>query len=342
VAGSCLLASGLRAQTPRIGGTGASGAVGESYAATRNLGGGLSLAAISMLPHRVEPFPVQLKAANARFFKGKTRIVIPSYALMVNRSGRVTAFAGGRGSESNMRRTSLSTALVGVPDDLAAKLADEAYKDLVKRLTDAGYEVLPQETVAASAIGQIRTLGPVAKTTYNGQQAYGPPGLPLKPGAPFLFSNMNDYAKGAEDLGAIVLLPALGVDYERLETSGAHAYSSSASVNARLRFHAVQASGATFMVTPDKPYRGGWAGTFLMPQGAGTDEAFGIMYEVDDRSDSKALSNAFALAGFGSMYRQSKVYAVEVDPGRFTAMTRAAYEGLNAAIVTEMKKASEH
>jgi hypothetical protein len=40
------------------------------------------------------------------------------------------------------------------------------------------------------------------------------------------------------------------------------------------------------------------------------------------------------------MYRQKKIYAVEVVPDRYAALARAAYQGLNAAIVEAMKKAA--
>jgi hypothetical protein len=63
------------------------------------------------------------------------------------------------------------------------------------------------------------------------------------------------------------------------------------------------------------------------------------MYEVDDRSDSVAISNALATAGLGSLYRQSQVYAIEVAPERYTALVRAAFQGLNMSIVAELRKA---
>ena len=64
-----------------------------------------------------------------------------------------------------------------------------------------------------------------------------------------------------------------------------------------------------------------------------------MMFDVDDRSDDVALHNTFAELGLGSMYRQSKYYGVEVDPGRYQALARAAYQGLNAALVSEILKA---
>ena len=114
--------------------------------------------------------------------------------------------------------------------------------------------------------------------------------------------------------------------------------SASASINADVRFHLLGGSGALVTVTPPPPYRGGWGASYLMPNNYGSAEPFAIMYEIDDKSDSKGIHNALALAGIGDIYRQSKYYAVEADPGRYAALVRAAYRGINAAIVAEMVK----
>ena len=71
----------------------------------------------------------------------------------------------------------------------------------------------------------------------------------------------------------------------------------------------------------------------------GSPEPFAVMVKAGDRSDSKGLHNALVEAGFGSLYRQSLVYAVEADPGRFAALSRAAFQGYNAALVEEIRRA---
>jgi len=338
---SALLFAATTAQAgdDRTGATSAHGTASTNYATTGTKGD-LSLSQLAAMPKTVEPFQVPLKTFGARFLKGKTRIYVPSYALMIVRSGTATAYAGGFGSTQNSRRSSIKTGLVGVSEDLATQLAGEAYADLIKRLKDAGYEVITADGLPPDAPAPLAT--PVKGTT--GQPVYAPPGAPIRPGAPGLAtfaSNIYAFGKMAETQDATILQPGLAIDYEWLESSGSHAYSATAEVGARLRFHAVGASGANIITKSGPPYRGGWPGSFLVQNGAGTDEPFGVMYEVDDRSDSRILSNAMALAGFGSMYRQSKVYAVEVDPDRYAALVRAAFQGMNASIVESMKAVAD-
>jgi hypothetical protein len=338
-AGALLMTAGLaQAAEDRTGSTSTHGTASTNYANSRT-DGQMSLSDLAAMPKTVEPFPVPLKTFQTRFLKGKTRVYLPSYALTLVRSGKATAYAGGFGSTVNGRRSSITTGLVGVSDELATQLAGEAYADMVKRLKEAGYEVITAEGLPPDSPAP---LGAQIKGI-TGQPVYSPPGAPLRPGAPLLpafSSNIYAYGKFVEATDAIVLQPGLGIDYEWLESSGNHNYSSSATVGARLRFHAVGNSGANIIAKSAPPYRGGWPGSFLVQNGAGTDEPFAIMYEIDDRSDSRLVSNAMALAGFGSMYRQSKVYAVEVDPDRYAALVRAAFQGMNASIIEQMKAAA--
>jgi hypothetical protein len=326
----------------RRGSTSAGGTASTNYA-TSGVKGDLSLSQLAALPKTVPPLAIQLKPTNTKYVKGKTQVAVATYGLYLVRSGSATAFAGGFGSESNARRTSIKTGLVGVSEPLANQLVEEAYVDLGKRLAQAGFEVAPNDAVQAALSG-IGTVASGAKGI-NGQPIYGPAAAPVRAGTTFTgalsgLGNQGALTRACDALGgAIILSPSLGVDYEWLESSGNHAYSASASVGARLRFHALQNSGATFVQTPPPPYRGAWPGNFLMPQPSGTDEPFAIMFEVDDRSDNALVSSAMALAGFGSIYRQSKVYAVQADPDRYAALVRAAYQGLNASLVDELLKA---
>ena len=148
-----------------------------------------------------------------------------------------------------------------------------------------------------------------------------------------VFSDMS------AELDALVLTPQLALDYQWLETTGQRTYVGSAQVEAKVWFSVLSGSGANFVYGQRKGLGSGPYGGFLMEGHHGSPEAFGIMYEVDDRSDSVALSNAFATAGLGSLYRQSQVYAVEVSPERYAALARAAFQGLNMSIVAELKKA---
>ncbi|HWA62474.1 MAG TPA: hypothetical protein VG939_13920 [Caulobacteraceae bacterium] len=324
------------------GSTSASGTASANYA-TSGTAGEMSLRDIAALPRSVPPFDIQLKGANAKFFKDRTRVALATYGVALVRSGQASAYAGGFGSSMTARRSTIMTGLVGVSDALGGQIAEEAYADLGRRLTEAGYELVANADVQASAVSQVGAL-PSPTKGVNGCSVYGPAAAPLRAGTFFTsaLGGLGAFApmgRAAEALNAIILTPSLGLDYEWLQSSGSHTYGSSARVGAQLRFHALQNSGTQFVLTPPPPYKGGWQGSFLMPQGSGTDEPFAVLDEVDDRSDNAALSAAFALAGLGNMYRQKKIYAVEVAPERYLALARAAYQGLNAAIVAELVKA---
>lgn len=328
----------------RTGSTSVSGSAGRSYAGASE-SGVVSMASLSLLPRVVAPMGFTLKGWNAKFLTGRPRIAVPTYTLALVRSGKASAFGGGAGSEMAGRRASLTTALVGVSDEMAAKLVEEANKDLAERLAAAGFDVVPQAEVRAHAdMARLQSLGPSARGA-NGMSLYAPGAAPLFAGGPFA-SNPMAMAKTSmvfndlsAELDAVILNPALAIDYQQLESTGRRTYVGSAHVGAKVRFSVLQGSGMTFLYGKRRGLGGGMPGSLTLAQPHGSEEPFGLMYEVDDRSDSVALHNAFASAGLGSLYRQSKVYAVEVHPDRYAALVRAAYQGLNAAIVEEVRRA---
>ncbi len=333
------------APSTRTGVTGVTGAVGRSYAGSQE-DGFASLAQIGMLPRVVPAIPLRLKPWNPKVSSKRPRILVPTYALALVRTGKVSAFAGGAGSEMAPRRTSLTTALVGVSDELAEQLAQEAYDDLLTRLRAAGFDVVtPQEVAATPEAGRLEVVGTRARGV-NGWSVYGPRSAPLRTGHPYTSAVLSG-SKAAIALtdmsietDALVLTPQIALDYQQLETTGRRTYVGSAQVGAKVWFDVLSGSGANFLVGGSRKGLGsGPYGGFLMDGNHGSTEPFGIMYEVDDRSDSVAISNAFANAGLGSLYRQSQVYAIEVAPERYAALVRAAFQGLNISIVAELRKA---
>jgi hypothetical protein len=329
----------------RVGSTGVSTAVGRSYAGSQE-SGALSLAQIGFLPKTVAPLAVQVKATNPKALAGRPRIAIPSYALGFIRGSEARATAAGAGSEIAPRATKLATALVGLSDEAAARLVDEARTDLVTRLTAAGFQVVDNAEVQAaphlqglariSGVGAGKGVIDSRATKY--WTTYGPADAPLIRGESFdmgLSTPAVTLATGriSQELDAVVLMPQLMIDHIRVDSSGRRTYVGSASVDASLRFHVGPSSRVDFAYGNE---RGGTMGGALTVTSGGTDEPFGVMYATADRSDSKALHNALVEVGFGSIYRQSLAYAVEVAPERFAALTRAAYQGFNAALVDQI------
>ncbi|MDP2258334.1 MAG: hypothetical protein Q8J89_01280 [Caulobacter sp.] len=332
------------APSTRTGVTGVTGAVGRSYVGSQEAGFA-SLGQIGMLPRVVPALPLRLKPWNPKVSTKRPRILVPTYALALVRTGKISAFGGGAGSQMAGRRTTITTALVGVDEDLPEQLAEEAYQDLLSRLTAAGFEVVSPEEIAASPeVGRLQLVGQRTKGV-NGMSVYGPRSAPLRTGHPYTNTTLSSsrsamvFSDMSAELDALVLTPQLALDYQWLEGTGQRTYVGSAQVEAKVWFNVLSGSGAHFVYGQRKGLGSGPYGGFLMDGHHGSAEPFGIMYEVDDRSDSVALSNAFATAGLGSLYRQSQIYAVEVSPDRYAALVRAAFQGLNMSIVAELKKA---
>ena len=333
------------APSAKTGVTSVSGAVGRSYSAS-DTDGFASLAQISMLPRVVPAIPLQLKPWNPKVSAKRPRILVPTYALALVRTGKVSAFAGGAGWGRAPRRASLTTALIGVSDELAEQLAQEAYDDLVRRLKAAGFDVVsPEEIAATPEASRLEVVGTRARGI-NGMSVYGPRAAPLRAGHPYASAVLAGSKSAivltdmSIELDALVITPQMALDYQQLEGTGRRTYVGSAQVGAKVWFDVLNGSGAYFLHGGSRKGLGsGPYGGFLMQGNHGSAEPFAIMYEVDDRSDSVAIHNAFAQAGLGSLYRQSKVYAVEASPERYAALARAAFQGLNMSIVAELRKA---
>jgi hypothetical protein len=329
-------------QSNRVGFTGVEQAVGASYAGARTTGSA-SIAQIRMLPRFVPPIPIVCKMNTAKVLAARPKIAIPTYAIAVVRQGSIGASAMGAGSDIRQRATSISTVLIGVDDSLAAKIAEDAYADLVKQLTAAGIEVVPADQLQSNGeIARLNVAGVQARGA-NNWSVYAPAAAPLREGHPFdkavlggPKSNivLNDVSA---ELDAITVTPSLALDYARYETSGRSNYTGSASAGMTLRFR-VPTSGAIFINGAVKGKGGGFGGS-MQCDPHGSDEAFGVLFEVDDKSDDVGFHKAFAMAGLSDMYRQSKYYGVEAVPERYAALARAAYQGFNTELVAQIVKA---
>ena len=339
---AALLAAGPALAKPSDQGSQSATATSSTNYANSGATGDMTMEQLRALPREVPILTVPLKAQFVRFFAGKRRVYVPSFSLMITQSGAASAYSGGSGSSDNARQSEIQTTLSGVTDDLGVSLADEAYRDLVTRIQQAGYEV-----VTTPPPGSPAPIGTTA-TSFSGQPVYGPRNAPLTPGMPWLKLGGNTgtafnslVARGnpaGEDL--IVLMPGMGIDYEDMQSSGRHVYGSSAEVGTRLRFHIMGFSGAFFALHSPQPYNAYWNGNFLLENGSGTDEPFAVMTQTGDKSDSRALHTGLALLGVSSRFKVKKIYEVQAEPGRFAALTRAAFQGLNASLVDQIKLAA--
>ncbi|MCG9917618.1 MAG: hypothetical protein MH112_14835 [Phenylobacterium sp.] len=339
------------ASSGRTGSTSVSGAVGRTYAGA-DASGRVSLAQLDMMPDHAPPFSVALQGHATRYLANRPKIIISGYTLAFVQGATASAFGGGTGLDTSQRRTQIATRLVGLTDTMAQDMADAAYGDLVAQLRAAGFEVLDPAGFQASEqmSGVARYSAPVGgqgiidSRATKAWVAYGPRALPLIKGHAFetgmgavaASGALMRFGRASRDLDAVIISPRLLLDYVDMESTGQRTYSGSASVDAELRFGINPISKVDFVWGNNG---GGAMPGWFTTKGVFTPQPFGILAQTADRSDSIATHNALVSIGFGSVYRQSLVYDAEVSPKRYAALSRAAYQGFNAALVAEIRKA---
>ena len=329
----------------RTGAQGLSNAVGASYSSHEMTGHTMTLAQLAFLPKTVAPLDVPVKAFQTGYLVKRPRIAIPEYAIAFVTGYQSAASAAGAGSDITPRSAKVATTLIGVSDALKQQLANEAYADLASRLKAAGVEVVPMDEVqAAPHLGTIeRPQRPVGHDVARSWTVFSAEGAPLvrgfaldgglaTPGA------LLALGPASKELDAVVVLPQLTIDHMDLVNSGRALYGGQATVDAKLNFYLGR---SWFQFIWGNERGGAMPGSINIDRKA-SPELFGILYQLEDRSDSVALHNAFADAGMGSIYRQSLVYGVEVVPERYAALTRAAFQGANQALVDQIVRARAH
>lgn len=231
-----------------------SGAVGASYAGAQETGT-TSLAQIAMLPKTLAPFAVTLDGAYAKYLKNRPKIAVPAYALALQRDSSISASAAGQGSDSTPRRTTITSRLAGVSDELGARLAQEAYDDLVARLKAAGFEVVTAEEMAAAP--HVRSLGRYEGPlrAKEGWTVYAPSAAPLIKGYAYetglaslaASGSLIGLGKASQELDAVIITPQLMLNHIGMGGTGQRNFVGSASVEAKLHFALTQQSLVPFV-----------------------------------------------------------------------------------------------
>lgn len=170
-------------------------------------------------------------AAVKPLFKKKSRAVIAGYQVSFVTHNKASAYAGGGGGA----RAKMETYLGNIDQALMQQIADEAHATFVKKLAEAGIEVVPMEKVLASANFQALETTPSAagapyKVNFQGADMVVVPAT----GFPLWFNpydglnaagnkgkkNLKAMAALAKEFDAAVLQPSMAVDFSYLDTSG--------------------------------------------------------------------------------------------------------------------------
>lgn len=295
-------------------------------------------------PITSDAFDVTLKrvSGKAGAVNAKSRIAVVGYNVgAIHKSRAVASTRGGFGRSS--AKASMTMLLAGVDDALLQDVADEAYGDLVARLTSAGFDVVsPEEMKTAPGAekilpgdaaydgdlkrgngdGKIRVAGPHAL----GVSDYNPLGR--------ITFNGNKMAQAGGALDAVLVFPNLSLGFAQTDGSGNAMFARKASVEGGALFHVDSATKIDLVYSKSGRFADGWA-SWQTKGWAGTDEAFAEVAKTGSSNNALAVGLSSALGT--SMGSNSKSeYTVVADPERYKALALKAAKGVNAALVAEL------
>lgn len=263
-------------------------------------------------------------------FKKKSRAVIAGYQVSFVTHNKASAYAGGGGGA----RSTMETFLGNVDYALMQEITDAAYATYVKKLQEAGIEVVPIEQVQASVNFQaLETTPGSASTPYKVNFQGADMVVVPATGLPLWFNqydglnaagnkgkkNLKHMAALAKEFDAAVLQPSMSVDFSYLDTSGGM-LARKANVEAG---NAMYMTAATvFWGTTD-----GGLSFAKFPGGLWSTEPTG-KFVTADSDNNIALVKGLGYMGIDiGAVRAKKAIVLEADPAVFKAKTIELLEG---------------
>ncbi len=167
-------------------------------------------------------------------FKGQSKVVIAGYQIAFVTRNKATAHAGNYLGGGSGAKASLETFVGNVDLALMQAIANEAYVTFAKKMQDSGLEVVPLETLKASAaFKRLETTASSPTQAYKVEFQGAHYILVAGGGLPLWFNKFDGLAGGkgsskniavmaelAKELNAAVIQPSIAVDFAYLETSG--------------------------------------------------------------------------------------------------------------------------
>lgn len=270
-------------------------------------------------------------------FAKKNRVAIAGYQVAFVTRNKASAHAAGLLSGGSGARASLETFLGNVDYATMQAIADEAYAGFVKKMTEAGVEVVPLEKVkAAKAFQSLETRATSEQQAYTVQFQGAHYIIVPASGLPLWFNQYDGLAGGkagrgnvkamaelSKELDAAVLHPSIAVDFAYLDKSGG-SFARRASVEAQNGMLVVPAAsvfwGSTEGLTYTKFVDGFWA-----------EGATGKWVNAEE-ANNRALVKGLMSAGIDiGPVRSKKAIVLEADPAVFKAKTVELLNGTSEA-----------
>ncbi|HEX2060158.1 MAG TPA: hypothetical protein VHK90_05420 [Thermoanaerobaculia bacterium] len=318
----------------------------------------LSVPALAIAPSDIATTDIKklVDVKQFRAMKGAKRIAVPGYRIIFTTRSKVTARAedwlgGVGGGRSSGAKASMEVVLGNVDFALLQSIADAAYADLLDELKAGGMEVVPTETVTASAAFQkLKITGssaekPYTKRSRDAKTHY----LVVSPSAlPLFFTNWDGdisdqgmsqnnikalYAMSKE-LDAVVTYPILHIDFASLGASGGK-FARRASVTAKAAIYTNPAY-TLFYWNNDK------TGSFArIHDGIGVEGDPGEFVTADQASNEAFIGSMQKIGiDFGPV-KSKKNMVLQTNRENFQSLALEALGGTNEALRRAMVEAQK-
>jgi hypothetical protein len=288
--------------------------------------------------------------------KGYKRVAVPGYRVIFTTRSKVVARAedwlgGVGGGSSSGAKATMEVVLGNVDFPTVQAIADAAYADLLEDLKGSGMEVVPLESITASAAFQkMKMTGstvdkPYTKRSRDKKTDY----LVVSPTAiPLWFTNfdgdISDQGMGqtniraimtmSKELDALVLFPIMHVDFATLGGSGGK-FARRASVTAKAAIYANPAY-TLFYIANEK------GGAFArMTDGIGVEGDPGEFVTADHASNEAFIGSMQKIGiDFGPV-KSKKNMVLQTNRENFHSLALEALTGTNEAFRRGLQEAQK-
>lgn len=318
----------------------------------------LSLQAFAISPADVATADIRklVDVKSIRGAKGAKRVAVPGYRVIFTTRSKVVARAedwlgGVGGGSSSGAKATMEVVLGNVEFPTLQAIADAAYADLIDELKAGGLEVVPLETITASAAFQkMKMTGSTAEKPYTKRSRDRKTDyLVVSPTAiPLWFTNfdgdISDQGMGqtniraimsmAKELDTLVLFPIMHVDFASLGGSGGK-FARRASVTAKAAIYANPAY-TLFYIANEK------GGAFArMTDSIGVEGDPGQFVTANDASNEAFIGSMQKIGiDFGPV-KNKKNMVLQTNRENFHSLALEALSGTNEAFRRGLQEAQK-
>ncbi|HEV7765461.1 MAG TPA: hypothetical protein VGQ76_10700 [Thermoanaerobaculia bacterium] len=318
----------------------------------------LSMQAFAIAPADVATTDIRklVDVKSIRGAKGSKRVAVPGYRVIFTTRTKVVARAedwlgGVGGGSSSGAKATMEVVLGNVEFETLQAIADAAYADFMDDLKSSGIEVVPMETIAASASFQkMKMTGSTAEKPYTKRSrdkktdyiVVSPSAIPLwftnwdgdVSDQGMNQTNIRAIMSMSKELDALMLYPIMHVDFATVGGSGGK-FARRASVSAKAAIYANPAY-TLFFIANDK------GGAFArMTDGIGVEGDPGEFVTADHASNTTFIGSMQKIGiDFGPV-KSKKNMVLQTNREQFHDLALEALSGTNTAFRRAIQEAQK-